>query len=189
MNTGTVQIMWKEIGIGLILLCLLRVILDIYMIKKYKTLVAMHGRIPAEAFRAKAQKHLKRCGLFAVGPWNKQIYAAYNGLCWLLAMDALQEGLEEVFLIWLSKVRKEEEFEAKAFTLSLYFRAKGQEKIAGQHYEMYLKSKHSDQNISVIMRGLFEGTEQAETIREAAREFFNPALIQLLKNNGIEPNQ
>ena len=100
-------------------------------------------------------------------------------------MDALQEGLEEVFLTWLSKVRKEEEFEAKAFTLSLYFRAKRQEKIAGQYYEMYLKSKHSDQNISVIMCGLFEGTEPIESIQKAAGALKNPAVIKLLKDNGI----
>ena len=182
---NTVQIMWKEIGIGLILLYLLRVVLDLYMLNKYKKLVALHGTIPAEAFQTRAQKHLKLCGFFAVSPWNKQIYAAYNGLCWLLAMDALQEGQEEAFLTWLSKVRKEEEFEAKAFTLSLYFRAKGQEKIAGQHYEMYLKSKHSDQNISVIMRGLFEEKERAETINEAASAFRNPAIRKLLNENGI----
>lgn len=182
---NTVQIMWKEIGIGLILLYLLRVVLDLYMLNKYKKLVALHGTISAEAFQTRAQKHLKLCGFFAVGPWNKQIYAAYNGICWLLAMDALQEGLEEVFLTWLSKVRKEEEFEAKAFTLSLYFRAKRQEKIAGQYYEMYLKSKHSDQNISVIMCGLFEGTEPIESIQKAAGALKNPAVIKLLKDNGI----
>ena len=48
---NTVQIMWKEIGIGLILLYLLRVVLDLYMLNKYKKLVALHGTISAEAFK------------------------------------------------------------------------------------------------------------------------------------------
>lgn len=33
MNTGTVQIMWKEIIVGFIILYLLRGVLDVYMIK------------------------------------------------------------------------------------------------------------------------------------------------------------
>ena len=38
MNTGTVQIMWKEIIVGFIILYLLRGVLDVYMIKKYEKL-------------------------------------------------------------------------------------------------------------------------------------------------------
>ena len=38
MNTGTVQIMWKEIIVGFIILYLLRRVLDAYMIKKYEKL-------------------------------------------------------------------------------------------------------------------------------------------------------
>lgn len=39
MNTGTVQIMWKEIIVGFIILYLLRGVLDVYMIKKYEKLL------------------------------------------------------------------------------------------------------------------------------------------------------
>ena len=45
MNTGTVQIMWKEIIVGFIILYLLRRVLDVYMIKKYEKLLKLFGVI------------------------------------------------------------------------------------------------------------------------------------------------
>ena len=45
MNIGTVQIMWKEIGIGFIVLYVLRKLLDVYMIKKYEKLLTLFGVI------------------------------------------------------------------------------------------------------------------------------------------------
>ena len=45
MNTGTVQIMWKEIIVGFIILYLLRGVLDVYMIKKYEKLLKLFGVI------------------------------------------------------------------------------------------------------------------------------------------------
>ena len=74
MNTGTVQIMWKEIIVGFIILYLLRGVLDVYMIKKYEKLLKLFGVIEMDTLKLEAEKHLKLCNFFSVGPWNKAIY-------------------------------------------------------------------------------------------------------------------
>ena len=92
MNIGTVQIMWKEIGIGFIVLYVLRKLLDVYMIKKYEKLLTLFGVIEMDTLKLKAEEHLKLCDFFSVGPWNKSIYWTYNGLCWLLATISFVEN-------------------------------------------------------------------------------------------------
>ena len=94
MNTGTVQIMWKEIIVGFIILYLLRRVLDVYMIKKYEKLLKLFGVIEMDTLKLEAEKHLKLCNFFSVGPWNKAIYWTYNGLCWLLATISYVEDDE-----------------------------------------------------------------------------------------------
>ena len=66
MNTGTVQIMWKEIIVGFIILYLLGV-LDVYMIKKYEKLLKLFGVIEMDTLKLEAEKHLKLCNFFSVG--------------------------------------------------------------------------------------------------------------------------
>lgn len=105
MNTGTVQIMWKEIIVGFIILYLLRGVLDVYMIKKYEKLLKLFGVIEMDTLKLEAEKHLKLCNFFSVGPWNKAIYWTYNGLCWLLATISYVEDDEYDFLAYLGKVK------------------------------------------------------------------------------------
>ena len=57
MNTGTVQIMWKEIIVGFIILYLLRGVLDVYMIKKYEKLLKLFGVIEMDTLKLEAEKH------------------------------------------------------------------------------------------------------------------------------------
>ena len=57
MNIGTVQIMWKEIGIGFIVLYVLRKLLDVYMIKKYEKLLTLFGVIEMDTLKLKAEEH------------------------------------------------------------------------------------------------------------------------------------
>ena len=97
MNVGTVQVMWKEIGIGFIVLYVLRKLLDVYMIKKYEKLLKLFGVIEMDTLKLKAEKHLKLCDFFSVGPWNKDIYWTYNGLL-ILIMRLL---LKHVILVYL----------------------------------------------------------------------------------------
>ena len=59
MNIGTVQIMWKEIGIGFIVVYVLRKLLDVYMIKKYEKLLTLFGVIEMDTLKLKAEEHLK----------------------------------------------------------------------------------------------------------------------------------
>ena len=106
MNTGTVQIMWKEIIVGFIILYLLRGVLDVYMIKKYEKLLKLFGVIEMDTLKLEAEKHLKLCNFFSVGPWNKAIYWTYNGLCWLLATISYVEDDEYDFLAYLGESKK-----------------------------------------------------------------------------------
>ena len=151
MNIGTVQIMWKEIGIGFIVLYVLRKLLDVYMIKKYEKLLTLFGVIEMDTLKLKAEKHLKLCDFFSVGPWNKSIYWTYNGLCWLLATISFVENNENDFLAYLGNIKKEQEFEMKSFALSLYYRSKGDITQAIRYYIVYLTSKHVNNDIAVVM--------------------------------------
>lgn len=185
MNTGVTQIMWKEIGIGLIIVYVLRNILDIYMVNTYKKYVQMYERGEFETLKVKAKKHMKLCNFFSVGPWNKQIYLTYNSLCWLLASMSLVENNECEFLSYLNKVKKENEFEMKAFVLSLYYRSKNNIEQTKYYYDLYLKSKHIDGDMAIIMNYVFNENEKKQLIKETAERFNNPAIIKLLRANDI----
>lgn len=185
MNTGVVQIMWKEIGIGFLILYVFRNILDIYMVKKYKKIVKMYGTIEINQLKLKAEKHLKLCDFFSVGPWNKQIYLIYNGLCWLLASISFSEDNEREFLEYLGRVKKENEYEMKSFVLFLYYRSKNEDNQAKYYYNLYLKCKHVDKDIAIIMDGIWNEQTKNEVFRESVKRFNNPTLKKLLKDNRI----
>lgn len=182
---GVTQVMWKEIVIGLIILYMLRNVLDFYIIKQYQKIVEQYGKVNVEAIKDKSVKHLKLCNRFSVGPWNKQIYLAYNGLCWLLASIYLIEKNEHEFLSYLNMIKKENEFEMKSFVLSLYYRSKKDVEQAKHYYDLYLKSKHSDNDVAIIMNGIFGENAKDERFNETAKSFNNPAIVKLFKDNGI----
>ena len=163
MNTGTVQIMWKEIIVGFIILYLLRIVLDVYMIKKYEKLLKLFGVIEMDTLKLEAEKHLKLCNFFSVGPWNKAIYWTYNGLCWLLATISYVEDDEYDFLAYLGKVKNEQEFEMKSFVLALYYRSKKDFNQARHYYDVYLTSKHVNNDIGVIMDSVLTGKNKCCT--------------------------
>ena len=64
MNTGTVQIMWKEIIVGFIILYLLRGVLDVYMIKKYEKLLKLFGVIEMDTLKLEAE-NIKNYEIFS----------------------------------------------------------------------------------------------------------------------------
>lgn len=181
---GEVQIMWKEIGIGLLILYIFRIVLDIYIIEKYKRLVNMCKTVELDIVRLKAYKHLRLCDVFSVGPWNKKIYLIYNGLCWLLATISMVEDNESDFLMYLNKVKKEKEFEMKSFVLSLYFRSKNIN-LAKYYYDLYLTSKHIDSDIAIIMDVIWNEKEKTEAFNVSVKKFENPALKKIFRRNGI----
>ena len=185
MNTGTVQIMWKEIIVGFIILYLLRGVLDVYMIKKYEKLLKLFGVIEMDTLKLEAEKHLKLCNFFSVGPWNKAIYWTYNGLCWLLATISYVEDDEYDFLAYLGKVKNEQEFEMKSFALSLYYRSKGDITQAKRYYNVYLTSKHVNNDIGVIMDSVWNGKAKSELVAESVKKFENPVLRKLFAENHI----
>lgn len=185
MNTGVVQIMWKEIGIGCLMLYVFRNMLDIYMIKKYKKITKLYGIVEADQLKLKIEKHLKLCNLFSVGPWNKNIYFIYNGLCWMMSSINLVEGKELEFLKYLEKVKKENEFEMKPFALFLFYRSKKNVEKAKYYYNAYLKCKHVDNDIAIIMRDIVNEGKKSEIFNESIKKFIDPALQKLFKENKI----
>lgn len=184
MNTG-VQIMWKEIVIEFLILYVFCKMLDIYMIKKYKKILKLYGIVEMDQLKRMAEKHLKFCNLFSVGPWNKIIYMIYNGLCWLLASIYYIEDNEYEFLRYLEKVKKENEFEMKSFVLFLYYRSKNDIVQAEYYYNKYLKCKHLNSDIAVIMEGIWNQKEKDEAFIESIKSFSNPATIKLFNKNHI----
>ena len=150
MNTGTVQIMWKEIIVGFIILYLLRGVLDVYMIKKYEKLLKLFGVIEMDTLKLEAEKHLKLCNFFSVGPWNKAIYWTY-----------------------------------KSFVLALYYRSKKDFNQARHYYDVYLTSKHVNNDIGVIMDSVWSGKAKSELVAESVKKFENPVLRKLFAENHI----
>lgn len=185
MNIGMVQIMWKGIAIGFLVLYAFRNILDIYMVKTYEKMVMQYGQIDVDTLKSKAEKHLKLCDFFSVGPWNKQIYLTYNEICWLLASLSLIEDNEYEFLEYLDKIKKEHEFEMKSFVLALYYRSKKDVDRANHYYNLYLASKHVDNDIAIIMEGIWGKKEKTELFAESIKRFKNPALEKLFNENQI----
>ncbi len=59
MKSGTVQIMWKEIIVGFIILYLLRGSIRCLYIKKYEKLLKLFGVIEMDTLKLDAEKHLK----------------------------------------------------------------------------------------------------------------------------------
>ena len=134
MNTGTVQIMWKEIIVGFIILYLLRGVLDVYMIKKYEKLLKLFGVIEMDTLKLEAEKHLKLCNFFSVGTWN----------------------------------RSKKDFNQ-----------------ARHYYDVYLTSKHVNNDIGVIMDSVWSGKAKSELVAESVKKFENPVLRKLFAENHI----
>lgn len=185
MEMGMIQIMWKEIGIGFLVLYVLRSMLDIYMIKKYEKIERSYGMVDLNILKSQAKRHLKLCDFFSVGPWNKKIYAIYNGLCWLMSSISLLENNEADFLTYLNMIKKEQEFEIKAFALSLYYRSKKDINQGQYYYNLYLASKHTDKDIAVIMDCIWNGKEKTKVFFESVEKFKNPALKIIFKKNCV----
>ena len=177
--------MWKEIIVGFIILYLLRGVLDVYMIKNNEKLLKLFGVIEMDTLKLEAEKHLKLCNFFSVGPWNKAIYWTYNGLCWLLATISYVEDDEYDFLAYLGKVKNEQEFEMKSFVLALYYRSKKDFNQARHYYDVYLTSKHVNNDIGVIMDSVWSGKAKSELVAESVKKFENPVLRKLFAENHI----
>ena len=155
------------------------------MIKKYEKLLKLFGVIEMDTLKLEAEKHLKLCNFFSVGPWNKAIYWTYNGLCWLLATISYVEDDEYDFLAYLGKVKNEQEFEMKSFVLALYYRSKKDFNQARHYYDVYLPSKHVNNDIGVIMDRVWSGKAKSELVAESVKKFENPVLRKLFAENHI----
>ena len=117
-----VQIMWKEIIVGFMLLFIFRWLLNVYMINTYNKMARLFGKTNnVETLKKRMKKHRKLCDFFSIGPWNQEIYAIYNGLCWMLASLELLEGREDQFLQYVNSIKKGKEYEIKPFAFALYY--------------------------------------------------------------------
>lgn len=190
MNAGTVniQIMWKEIAIIFVVVFLIRIACDIYLFVSHKQVAKSFFAQNFSGLKQKTMTVKKMCRFFSSGAGHKTIVLMYNDCCCILASIALLEGNEEQFLIHLSGIMKEESYEAKSFMLALYHLSKGNSDVAAKHYEHYLSCNHENPHMQTIMTHLFvptDTTNESETIRMAAAQLKNHAIVKLLNDLDI----
>ena len=183
MNGIHVEIMWKEIAIILLIICLLRYTVDFYLVYKYKKLnnAFLEGRW--EGLEEKLIKHRGICNIFSEGPFNRNIRVLYNGLCVALASIAYVRQDEEMFLYHLNYIKREDEYEMKAFILSLYYHAKKNEKKGEFYYKIYLNCSPKGKRMRDILEYIYG--ERQELLPNSLESFRNPAIIKLFHENNI----
>ena len=180
-----IYIMWKEIGVMLLVVALIRLSIDIYIVKIYKKICKKFYSKAWNGLDGEIKKHRKLCNVFSVGPWNKNIRLMYNGCCVALASIALIKNDEVEFVNQLNLVKKETDFEMKSFMLALYYCSKQDEITAKKYFDSYLKCNKKNGDIKVIMDYLFvQGkTQQREEFDCAIQKFQNPAILKLFEEN------
>ena len=87
----------------------------------------------------------------------------------------IKEGEDDEydFLAYLGKVKNEQEFEMKSFVLALYYRSKKDFNQARHYYDVYLTSKHVNNDIGVIMDSVWSGKAKSELVAESVKKFEN----------------
>ena len=95
------------------------------------------------------------------------------------------EDDEYDFLAYLGEVKNEQEFEMKSFVLALYYRSKKDFNQARHYYDVYLTSKHVNNDIGVIMDSVWSGKAKSELVAESVKKFENPVLRKLFAENHI----
>lgn len=183
-----VQIMWKEIIVGFMLLFIFRWLLNVYMINTYNKMARLFGKTNnVETLKKRMKKHRKLCDFFSIGPWNQEIYAIYNRLCWMLASLELLEGREDQFLQYVNSIKKGKEYEIKPFAFALYYRARKNQSLAEEWYRDYLKCNYQHIEMYLLLDYIFSENKRSldETMSKVIGLFKNPATIILIKDNGI----
>ncbi|RGB77363.1 hypothetical protein DW070_12375 [Coprococcus catus] len=102
-----------------------------------------------------------------------------------MATISYVEDDEYDFLAYLGKVKNEQEFEMKSFVLALYYRSKKDFNQARHYYDVYLTSKHVNNDIGVIMDSVWNGKAKSELVAESVKKFENPVLRKLFAENHI----
>ena len=69
----------------------------------------------------------------------------------------------------------------KSFVLALYYRSKKDFNQARHYYDVYLTSKHVNNDIGVIMDSVWDGKAKSELVAESVKKFENPVLRKLLR--------
>ena len=187
-NGTEVQIMWKEIAVGLLVLYVIRLLIDLYIKTVYKQITYLFYSHNWSGLDVKIRKHQRICDVFSSGPWNKKVCLMYNGLCVALASMALINNNEVDFLNQLHYIKNEYNFEIKHFMLALYYCSKHDEIASKRNYNAYLQCNREDENIRVILDYLFpdkSNLRSMEDVSGAIKTFHNPAIVKLLRNNGI----
>lgn len=186
-NGVNIQIMWTEIVITFFLIGIVRYLINMYILHVYNNIYKEFISFKWEKLDDKIRKHKKLCNVFSNGPYNKKIRLMYNGLCMALSSMALIRNHESGFIEELNDIKQEEEFELKAFVLALYYRSNNNS-LAIQYFNKYVRCIHQNKNIELIMKYLFDKektTKDMDDIKKVIKCFRNPAIICLLKQNGL----
>ena len=140
-----------------------------------------------------AEKKLNTIRLFgdylSGNPKNIQTREIYNHTCFLLASIELLKGNDRAFLRELDGIKKENEFELKAFMLALYYRSKDKSDMAVKEYNKYIQCSKHEKDVQIIMSGLFDekDSKHDDLFLNALNTFKNPAIIKLFIDNKLIP--
>ena len=67
----------------------------------------------------------------------------------------------------------------------VYYRSKKDFNQARHYYDVYLTSKHVNNDIGVIMDSVWNGKAKSELVAESVKKFENPVLRKLFAENDI----
>lgn len=188
LSSCVVQIMWKDIFIILGVVFGINLLIGIYMLFACKRIFNDFYSGNIKGLKNRAIKLRRLYNFYSAVPYSKNMCLIYNHLCLLISSMALLEGEETEFLKQLSVVKQAINYEWKPFVLALYYRSKNDIEIATKYYQKYLNCNHKDDNIKIILDGLFVNQEYSgsdASFLKVKRSFKNPAIIKLLKDNGL----
>lgn len=144
----------------------------------------MEGRY--SDLQLRAEKLRKKLGPDRRGKMKQKYAYAYNNLCHVLASLALFDGDEDTFLDRISEVEFEEQYPMRAFTLALYYLAKGEREIAEEHYFDFKASPIQEDDMQAVLDHIFEPESvEEEDLYDALNRFRNPATLYLLEKAGL----
>lgn len=178
-----IHIMWGEIIFSLLFLYGIRFLIDQYLVKEYKKILEDFYSNKWTGIYEKIERCQKVSDIFSNGPWNKNNRWIYNNLCIIRASIFYVNGDILSFLKNLDNIKKEKDFELKAFLLFLYYYSeKNEDKISKYYYE-YLKTVQENKDIATVIHVLMGTHEymQETNFEEAIKNFKNPAIIELFE--------
>lgn len=183
-----VGIAFEIVVYSFLVLILLRIIIQFVTLLLHNDICRKLDSLELHEAKKKVHRIRKVCKLFSWGLFSKQMRFMYNNLSWVLASISFRENNEEEFLCFMDCIKRQEEFELKAFVLALYYLAENKLEEAEKWFEQYKKCSRQDITSEKILKVLFDGEEKDEFFNKAVESYKSPVIVQLFKENSIFSN-